>query len=527
MKEKNSFLKSAFLPVVLAVLSVASPILYYAARATWVFIDLTTNIEKFTFILLYVMIVNALVTGILCALRVWKVKEFYLKKAYPVLVVISFLLTSVLFVAAVIFAVSMLTSESSQVYQLYLKESLYDGAFFVFLPFAVLFYPLLSSKGKKISGAILLVFVALCVLFRLFPMSEYKITSTPTVINTGEEYSVVFTTNGEGTGYVEYTYEGKEYKVYDHQGGRMNTDSTIHSVNVPFEHLDNNSYKVGSMRTVEQYSYGSRTGKTAVSEEYTFTPVTGENMSLLVISDWHTYTSLAKKSISHLGEYDGVILLGDAVPGVDREQQVADNIVKFAGDVSGGTKPVLYVRGNHETRGVYAGKILDSLGLDEFYYTANMGDISFVVLDSGEDKDDAHPEYGGMTDYNTYRADMIKWLEGVETDNDKVISLSHSWKISDVEQELSDKGWDELSRLGVKLMISGHNHDCRLVGDSEDEREKQVMSSHPDITAYIDGGHMNDGEDYIASKITLNEKAIEIEACNSSGERVFEHSVKW
>ena len=125
----------------------------------------------------------------------------------------------------------------------------------------------------------------------------------------------------------------------------------------------------------------------------------------------------AYAAIEYVGDYDAVILMGDATPGVDYEEEVVKNIVEFAGKLSEGSMPVLYTRGNHETRGEYANKLADALGLDKFYYTADMGNYSFIVLDSGEDKDDSHAEYGGMTDYNTYRADMIEWLKGVNVNN--------------------------------------------------------------------------------------------------------------
>ena len=205
------------------------------------------------------------------------------------------------------------------------------------------------------------------------------------------------------------------------------------------------------------------------------------------------------------------------------KKQVVADIVEFSGSVSKGALPTLYVRGNHETRGEYAGEILDALGLDEFYYTADMGNYSFLVLDSGEDKDDAHPEYGGMTDYNTYRADMIEWLKGVETTNEKVIVLSHSWRISDVEEELSVAGWNELDRLGARLMLSGHNHDCRLVG--AEGYEADFLSAYPDITAYLDGGNMSGT--YVASKMTLSEDTIYLEAYRNNGEKLFEHTIEW
>lgn len=52
-----------------------------------------------------------------------------------------------------------------------------------------------------------------------------------TVIDTGEDYGVVFTTSDFGMRYVEYSYNGKDYKVYDQNSGRLNTDSLIHSIN--------------------------------------------------------------------------------------------------------------------------------------------------------------------------------------------------------------------------------------------------------------------------------------------------------
>ena len=524
MKTKNNILKSMVLPVILLVMATVAPILAYAARSTWVFVNITVKIEIFTYILLGLMIANAIATGVLAAVRANKLKSIYSKKSYSVALIISGVFSLVFLIAGLSFCFGMISGESAEVYTIYLKKSLEDVALIGLPLFLVLFYNALGSKAKKVVLALTVVIITVLGLGKLFPLNNYEITCDPTVLDTGKEYSVVFATNDFGTGYVEYEYKGKAYKVYDQDGGRLNSDSKIHSVNVPYKHLNNNSYKIGSVRVIEQFSYGSRTGQEVVSDEYTFAPVKGDDITYLVISDWHTHLERAHDAISYVGDYDAVILLGDATPGVDFEDQVVTNIVEFAGSVSKGVLPTLYVRGNHETRGEYAGEILDALGLDEFYYTADMGEYSFVVLDSGEDKDDSHPEYGGMTDYNTYRADMIEWLKGVETTNDKVIALSHSWHISDVEAELSKAGWDELDRLGTKLMISGHNHDCRLVG-AYGGVEEEFMAAYPDITAYIDGGNMSGT--YVASKMTLSDDTIYLEAYRNNGEKIFEHTIQW
>ena len=524
MKEKKKPLKTKVLPCLLLAFQVISSILFYAFRLQWVFTDLALNIRSFSFILLWVMISNSLLLTLLSALRIYEKENFYSKKVYSVLLSISAILTSASFIYTFIAAISMVTHESKEGYLLYLKELLVPAFFLIVLPFMAIFFHKLPCKVKRAISAITVAVTLLIALTYIVPLTPYKITSTPMVIDSGDGYSVVFSTNDNGSGYIEYTYEGKSYKVYDSIGGKKRTDTMIHSVSVPYEHLKNNSYKVGSVRIIESYSYGSRLGKEAVSDSYTLKVNDSENQQWLVISDWHTMLDTACAAIGHLGEYDSVILLGDATPGVDFEQQVVTNIVEFGGEVSEGTRPVLFARGNHETRGDYAGELNSALGLDKFYYTSDIGPYSFLILDSGEDKDDSHPEYGDTTDYNTYRADMTEWLSDVEFENEKIISLCHAWSISEVEQELSDKAWQELDRIGTRLMISGHYHQCRPLGDGS-EREAEIFSRYPHIAGYLDGG--KSGKDYIATKMTLSDKGIDMISVDNHGKTISETSYQW
>ena len=510
-------------PCILLILQVIAPILFASGRSNWVFFDITVGIEHFTFMLLWLMIINCFALTALAALSLYA-RKLSGKKWFKVLLGISGFISALSFTYGFIYSAALLLDESSQVCQLYLKQSLIPAFFLITVPFMAIFWFKLPCIVKRVTSAAAVTITLLIGLTYLVPVTPYKITSEPMVIDSGKDYSVVFSTNDEGTGYIEYTYEGKVYKRYDAIGGKKRTDSMIHSVSVPYEHLKNNTYKVGSVRVIESYSYGSRLGKEAVSGDYTLKVNDSENQQWLVISDWHTMLDTAYAAIDYMGEYDSVILLGDATPGVDFEQQVVRNIVQFGGEVSKGTKPVLYVRGNHETRGDYASELNSALGLDEFYYTADIGDYSFVILDSGEDKDDSHPEYGGTTDYNTYRADMIDWLSGITPTNDKVISLCHAWSISEVEQELSDKGWQELSRIGTRLMISGHYHQCRTLG-SGDEREAEIFSKYPDIAGYLDGG--KSGKSFIATKMTLSPAGIDMLSINNLGETILEASYEW
>ncbi len=523
MKRIKDFWGKPLLTWFLLILSVVSPVIYYAARATWVFVDIMVDMESFTFGLLYVMILNCVVLGVLLFIRL-KNEAVCNKKAFKIICITEYVVTLLIFIVALVFAMSSGRGEAKEGYLLYLKKSLVNAFFFGTVPILALFLGFIKDKARKGVVAVALAVTLVIVAFNLFPLTPFRLTSHPMVIDTGRDYSVVFSTNEYGTGFVEYSYGGKNYKIFDESGGRLKSDSKIHSINIPYEHLENNTYKIGSQRVMEQYSYGSHTGKAITSEVYKFTPVKKDNMRCLVISDWHTYTELAFDAISHGGDYDAIILLGDATPGVDFEEQVVSNVVNFASELSKGAKPVIYARGNHETRGEYAGKILDALGLEEFYYTADMGGVSFVVLDSGEDKVDTHPEYGGMTEYKKYREAMLEWLKTVEINSDRVVALCHSWAISDIEEELSLAGWGELDRLGTRLIMSGHLHQCRFLGTG-DEKEKAMTQTYPDLSGYIVGGH-SDGE-YVASFVTFGKNDIFIEAIDNSGKKVFNEYVTW
>ena len=529
MKKKLNLSQSVPAHLIFTLLSLIATVFFYSFNLWWVFINITVNLQHFCEILLTFMALNTALMGALSCIRINEFKKgeapIYKGKLHKILFTVSAIISFIIFAFVFGYGISLFFGENSGVLSLKIADTLSKVIPLVTLISLAIFYPASGCKTKKVVASIVVIASSLWIINDFVPLATYEITSNPIVIDTSENYSVVFSTSHYGTGYVEYTYEGKDYKVFDHTAGRLNSDSRIHSVEVPYEHLRNNNYKIGSTRVVDEFSYGSRLGKTVVSEEYTLTYNASDNQTWLVISDWHTMLDKASDAVNYLGDYDSVILLGDSAPGVDYEKDVIKNTIQFAGEISGGTKPVIYVRGNHETRGSYANDLPRVLGLDELYYTLDVGPYSFVVLDSGEDKVDSHPEYGGLTAYGSYRADMIEWLKTAEATNDKVITLSHSWNISDVEEELSIIGWNEIDRIGTRLIMAGHYHQCRLLTTENEGAESKLLSAHPGIIGYIDGG--KSGENYIASKLTLSADGFSLEAVNNFGENVFSDSFEW
>ena len=523
MKQKTSFFLR--IPVLCAavLLLTAAASVYRAFRMVWVFYEPNIGFLGGSIGLFLIVLAVLGLLLVLLALRLYRSNGRPLPKVCAVLGGAAFVL-SVLFTVAIAAIVYLSGPETNRVMLLYLKKDLPLILLFLSAVLLLLVLPNLKGRGKAALALCMAVILSLCALWQVFPVLPFRIVSDPVVMDTGEDYAVVFATNTRGTGFVTYNYDGTEYTVYAQVNGRRVGDRMMHTVHIPYTHLKNNRYSVGSTRVVDEYSYGSRLGKTVTAGPYTLQVNESAVQSYLVISDWHSYLDQAKMAIFRLGEYDAVVMLGDPAAGMDFEEQAVQYIVKFGGALTGGEMPILYVRGNHETRGAFADLLPSYLGYDKLYYTADRGPYSFLVLDSGEDKPDDHIEYGGMDDYKLNRQEMLDWLKTAQVKNDKLIVFSHAWQVSEPEPELSRAAWDAFSSLGARFVISGHTHVCKFL-TGENEVEQEYLDAYPGITTYIDGGHR--GDTYIASKLTLTPQGVRFEAVSNSGETVVDETLPW
>ncbi len=500
---------------VLSALSVLAPLVYYSFRFGWVYVDQAV-FDGFCLTLFCLMMINALLGAAIDVCKIYHIecRNIRLLETKWVLAaaIVHGALTCLFAIVALVF-VAVAGAESASVGFRFIGESLPAFAAAYGAVVLALFLPKVANRKLRAAVAAITVFVTVvAILGAVFPCTPYRILSHPIVIDNGRDYSVVFATNDIGTGYIEYTYDGTQYKVYDENNGRLNGDSCIHTIRVPYEHLEDNAYRVGTRRVIDELSYGGRTGAERVSDEYRFASMKGDaEQNYLMISDWHTHTRKAKKAIDCVGAYGGVIMLGDSSPGLNFEEEVSAYIVEFGGEITQGRMPIVFARGNHETRGPYAGKLADDLGMDKYYYTVDTGDYTFLVLDSGEDKQDDHPEYGGMVDYAQYRRQMVEWLERAPIDrSDRIVALVHSSEIA-IEEDLRDRAYRRLTELGVQYVFSGHTHLCGV-----------TESYAAGMITYEDGGF--DADRFIASKIVLRGDAVDIQAWNDKGQLVFDNA---
>ena len=310
-----------------------------------------------------------------------------------------------------------------------------------------------------------------------------QITAGPAVMIVSEsEYAVMWATNRKGTGSVVVTKDGEALAFNDTGSGTLRSDDTLHVARVPKAVLDAcDTYRVESQYVLFNMGYFAFVGGKASSAERAFRSYAGqEEIRALFFTDVHDDRAQAMRNAAALTQdapADLVIFAGDLCE-LKVQKDFVNGIVGLAASMSGGTIPVLYCRGNHETRGQWATEMRRYFPTrtGEMYYTADYGPISFTVLDTGEDKQDDHQEYFGMADFAAYRAQEDAWLRALTQapGYDYRVCVSHTNNLD--RAGFYDNWYLPLrDNLGVTHVFCGHGH-----------RNQAWVSN--DVQCYEDGG---------------------------------------
>ncbi|WP_346316252.1 FN3 domain-containing metallophosphoesterase family protein [Chitinophaga sp. YIM B06452] len=175
-------------------------------------------------------------------------------------------------------------------------------------------------------------------------------------------------------------------------------------------------YKVLSKEIVEFRPYKLTYGETISSETFSFT-TPGKNpkeVSWLVFNDIH---DRGADSFPHLmamnkDPYDFVFLNGDMFDYQEDEQQIIDHLLAPLGKSFASEKPFIFTRGNHETRGKFR-RELGNYFDGPYVFSKQWGPVHFTVLDTGEDKEDEHPVYAGIVNFDEYRRQQAEDLKQI------------------------------------------------------------------------------------------------------------------
>lgn len=264
----------------------------------------------------------------------------------------------------------------------------------------------------------------------------------------------------------------------DSVNGVMRSDTLIHRVTVPAPVLDKyRHYTVHIAPLADHCNYYPKPEPT-VSIEYGFVPVTetAETVSFYVLADTHGDSGAPAEAASNCpgGIPDLLVLDGDIGDSADTPDMIL-TFHRLVSKVTGGTRPVVYARGNHDTRGHNAEHLNEYVPTCDgrTFYTFRAGPVWGIVLDAGEDKPDGCIEYGGVIDMPPFRRAQTAFLDSViQNAKDEYaapgvthrIAVCHMpfmlsrHRFSQTTPDIYDEWIARLNQIGVEVMLCGHMH---------------------------------------------------------------------
>lgn len=320
------------------------------------------------------------------------------------------------------------------------------------------------------------------------------------------EVTVTWHTNRNASSKVLYGTDGQlDHTAVTSRDGMIPNDSTCHAVRLtgltpgkPFQ------YRLVS-REFKGYitPYVVNHGETVESEVFTCTPLdpAKEYFSFVMWNDIHDDSRRLEAMFNDIS-WDGVdfvVLNGDILNDFVAHERFFIAFYDSCARKFGAALPMVFVRGNHETRGPWARRFLDFVPGREGrpYYAFDHGGVHFLALDSGEDKPDDNKEYAGLVEFASFREAQTAWLRA---DLESEAARNARYRIVLSHQPPAPVGCDgfgcqEVRRLwrplvnaaGARLWLSGHTHDFAWCKPGEDgDNVFHAMTNPPDATVRVD-----------------------------------------
>ena len=358
--------------------------------------------------------------------------------------------------------------------------------------------------------------------------------STPVVYAVGREYQIFAPVKRP---VVMWVRVGNE-EFYDHSNGILRSDVTTHRIAVPMALLDEaGEYTVCYRIVNERLPYFSK-----LSEIYEYTSPfravrPDRPVHIYHLSDAHNRIETPSLAGGYFGEELDLLVLNGDIPNHCGDICYFSAIHEIAARVSKGQIPVVFSRGNHDTRGFAAEKLAEHTptqnGLS--YYTFRLGPVWGIVLDCGEDKPDANPEYGFTICFEHFRREETKFIRDcIERANEEYAAEGVKYRLAichipfpytppfpfNIEIDTYTE-WCRLlgEEIGVQLLLAGHQHQCYLseVGSEYDHKGQPC----PVVVA----SRFEDNHLFVGGAITLDKDTAHIAFTDNHGKVHEEHTL--
>lgn len=325
---------------------------------------------------------------------------------------------------------------------------------------------------------------------------------------------------------------------YDDSNGILRSASSTHKMTVPAKLLDAEKKYTVCYRVINQRKpYFTDAGEVLYYES-DFRPIESTPVHIYHIADAHNKVAQPVAAGSYFGDKLDMLILNGDIPNHSGDIKYFTTIHEIASNLTGGEIPVIFSRGNHDTRGIYAEKIEDHTPTDNgrSYYTFRIGHIWGMVLDCGEDKPDDNEEYGHTIcceDFRRRETEFIKDViknsraeyeaEGVK--NRLIIShVPFTEKFTppfDIEEDVYTE-WCRLLSEHIKpqIMICGHIHKAYIshIGSEKDDKGQPCPVIVASKTQKTEGP-------FFGGAITLLEDSCNVKVTGDEGEILFDENI--
>lgn len=374
------------------------------------------------------------------------------------------------------------------------------------------------------------------------PERMHELLYTPAVFAIKDYYQIMVMAR---TDLLFWVSVGDE-NYFDHSNGIVRSSTRMHRVNVPVEALDAaGEYTVHYRRIIDRKPYFPTTEPEEI-QTFKFRGLPKEGpIRIYHLSDTHSHFTKPAEASTYFGDDLDLFILNGDIPNHSGDIKYFDLIYRLCEAATGGARPCIFSRGNHDTRGFFAENIAEYTPTEDghSYFTFRLGRLWGIVLDCGEDKWDWHAEYGGTVSCTQFRKEETKYFERIIKNADEEynapgvdyrVAICHvpfmrkaANNDFDPDPEIFTD-WCKKLKDDVKaqVMLCGHFHSTKIyeIGGDIDQKgqpctvvvgSRDVLDENRKRVSFVGGAY------------TIENDGMKVEFTNSDHEVMEEHYVKF